>query len=110
MAAALEAPPGDTARLIKQRIRDTAGASRPVVCPLLDNSSGTCLVYEARPVACRTYGFYVQRGDVLGCGRIETISRQSAEVVWGNHAAVDEKLRSLGPAAELATWLASTSA
>jgi len=33
----------------------------PVTCPFLDRDSGACLVYEARPLACRTYGFYRER-------------------------------------------------
>ena len=33
--------------------------SRPLACPLLDRLTGACPVYAQRPVACRTYGFYV---------------------------------------------------
>lgn len=35
--------------------------TRPLTCPMLESSSGACSVYAYRPVACRTYGFYVQR-------------------------------------------------
>jgi Fe-S-cluster containining protein len=107
IARALEGLPAQAAEMVRRRIQDSAHASRPVVCPLLDTSSGSCLVYEARPVACRAYGFYVERFGVLGCSRIEAIDRRSPEVVWGNHAALEERLRSLGPAAELSEWLAS---
>ncbi len=78
--------------------------SRPVVCPLLD-ADGTCLVYEARPVACRAYGFYVERREVLGCSLIESVSRQSPDLVWGNHLALEENVRRLGAAEELSVWL-----
>jgi Fe-S-cluster containining protein len=105
MAEAVTALPAATAEAVKQRIRDSAGMSRPVVCPLLDTDRGTCLVYDARPVACRAYGFYVERREVLGCSLIESVSRQSPDVVWGNHPALEEKVRELGPAAELSVWL-----
>ncbi|MEI7614766.1 MAG: YkgJ family cysteine cluster protein, partial [Betaproteobacteria bacterium] len=60
---------------------------RPVTCPLLDPDTGACPVYLQRPIACRTYGFYVQRDKGLYCHEIETRVREGtlAEVVWGNH-------------------------
>ena len=76
-----------------------------MICPLLDAESGTCLVYEARPIACRAYGFYAERGDVLGCSQIESLSRESPDVVWGNHAALADRMRNPGPAKELSAWL-----
>jgi Fe-S-cluster containining protein len=89
----------------RRRIRESAGARRPVVCPLLDTGSGACVVYEARPVACRTYGLYVEREGVLGCSRIEAIAAEGRAVVWGNHAAVEGEVAGLGEARELAEWL-----
>ncbi len=43
--------------------------------------------YAQRPVACRTYGFYVQRELGLYCGDIEArvAGGELADVVWGNH-------------------------
>jgi len=105
IAAAIEALPAAVAESVRRRIRESAGQSRPVVCPLLDGDSGACLVYEARPVACRAYGFYAERGDVLGCHRIEILASESPDVVWGNHTALDERLQALGPARELSGWL-----
>ena len=87
------------------RIQDSASAARPVACPLLDTDSGACLVYRARPVACRAYGFYAENRYVLGCRRIESLSRESPDIVWGNHLALQEHLDSLGSAATLADWL-----
>lgn len=107
IANAIGALPPDAADTVRQRVRDSAGATRPVVCPLLDCHSGTCLVYEARPVACRAYGFYAERRDVLGCSRIELLSRESNDIVWGNHAALEERLQQLGSSAELSVWLQS---
>ena len=107
IAAAIDALPRPTAELVRRRIRDSASASRPVICPLLDRDSGACLVYEARPIACRAYGFYAERQYVLGCSRIESIGQESPDVVWGNHSALEENLRLLGADATLAEWLAA---
>ena len=105
VVAAIDALPADTAAQVRQRIRTSAGMPRPVVCPLLDLDSGSCLVYDARPVACRAYGFYAERGKVLGCSRIESLSRESPDIIWGNHAALEQEVDLLGPAAELSVWL-----
>jgi Fe-S-cluster containining protein len=107
IAAALDALPSEIANAARDRIRHSASAERPVVCPLLDTASGTCLVYDARPVACRAYGFYAERQFVLGCSRIEVASEAAPGVVWGNHTALVEELRALGPAAPLDQWMAS---
>ena len=105
IATALGGLPAAVADAARRRIRESAGAARPVVCPLLDIETGACLVYDARPVACRAYGFYAERESVLGCGRIESIGRRSPDVVWGHHAALEESLRPLGEPARLAAWL-----
>lgn len=98
MALAIDRLPGE----VRERIR--AGTGR--VCPLLDQEQGACLIYEARPVACRAYGFYAERGQVLGCERIEAIAEAELDVVWGNHAALGDELRQLGEEAGLSEWLA----
>lgn len=81
-------------------------ASRPVVCPLLDREQGACLVYAHRPVACRTYGFYVERGLGLYCKDIEArvAAGDWADVVWGNHDAIDQRLAGLGEVRPLTEW------
>ena len=104
---AIRALPRETAQAVRQRIRDGAGQARPVVCPMLDTSAGACLIYDARPVACRTYGFYAERQDVLGCHRIESLSSEAPDVIWGNHASVEAASRDLGDAKELSAWLSS---
>ena len=69
----LAALPSERLRKIGQYIAALAEqSSRPIVCPLLDLSAGACLVYSHRPVACRTYGFYVQRDLGLYCNDIES--------------------------------------
>jgi len=104
IAAALDALPPDTAASIRNRIHDSGAASRPVVCPLLDTASGACLIYDARPIACRAYGFFAERQYVLGCHRIEAIAAERSDVVWGNHTALDDRLSALGPAKPLSEW------
>lgn len=83
--------------------------SRPVVCPLLDRASGACPVYLQRPVACRSYGFYVQRGLGLYCRDMETqvAAGAFADVIWGNHDAIDRSLAALGQARLLTEWFQS---
>jgi Fe-S-cluster containining protein len=83
----------------------TAG---PVTCPLLDQSTGACPVYAQRPVACRSYGFYVQRDLGLYCRDLESQVADGclADVVWGNHDAIDQGLAGLGETRSLSEWLA----
>lgn len=87
---------------ISQRIA-VLPKSRPIVCPLLDQEAGACQVYAHRPVACRTYGFYVQRELGLYCKDIEArvTAGDWADVVWGNHDAIDRNLGELGESREL---------
>lgn len=79
---------------------------RPVVCPFLDLQSHVCPVYMHRPVACRTYGFYVQRDLGLYCQEIESqvAGRALVDVVWGNHDAIDLRLAALGETRALTEW------
>ena len=81
---------------------------RPVICPMLDQASGACPVYAYRPVACRTYGFYVQRDKGLYCGDIEARVADGAlaDVVWGNYDAIDQQLAEQGENRLLTEWLA----
>jgi Fe-S-cluster containining protein len=96
--------------LLREIGRDIAALAeqpvRPIVCPLLCRSAGSCRVYAHRPVACRTYGFYVQRGLGLYCKDIESRVAEGAwsEVVWGNQDAVDRRLQGLGETRELPEW------
>lgn len=103
----LAALPPEQLRQIGQNIAALAGQpSRPIVCPLLDRTAGTCRVYAHRPVACRTYGFYVQRELGLYCKDIESrvAGGAWAGVVWGNQDAIDRRLSGLGDARDLTEW------
>lgn len=107
IAGAILQLPTETREAIGRRIQESSAKSRPVVCPLLDVDSGSCLVYGARPIACRAYGFYADREGVLGCSQIEATARESANIIWGNNAALEERLRELGEVKVLSAWLES---
>lgn len=83
---------------------DTVG--RPLVCPLLDETTGACPVYAHRPVACRSYGFYVDRGLGLYCRDIEALvtAGKLDDVVWGNHEVIERRLTTLEPGRPLTEW------
>jgi Fe-S-cluster containining protein len=82
--------------------------SRPIICPMLDPGTGACPVYAQRPVACRTYGFYVQRDQGLYCQDIKSLADAGAlaDVVWGNHDNIDRQLRQSGESLNLVEWFA----
>jgi Fe-S-cluster containining protein len=100
-ASRLEQIRQQVARVAEQR-------SGPFVCPLLDQTSGACPVYAQRPVACRTYGFYVQRDKGLYCQEIAALEERDGlrEVVWGNHEAVEQQLRQGGEPLPVHEWFA----
>lgn len=80
--------------------------SRPIICPMLDPGTGACPVYAQRPVACRTYGFYVQRDQGLYCQDIKSLVDTGvlADVVWGNHDNIDRELKQSGESLNLTEW------
>lgn len=87
--------------------RRELGDARPVVCPLLDTTAGLCRIYDARPIACRTYGFYADRDGVLGCHRILEVAETDDAVVWGNHGGIESERRALGESRSLLSWIGS---
>lgn len=96
---------------LQQNIRQSVMAlaeqkSRPIVCPMLDQATGTCRVYPYRPTACRTYGFYVERDKGLYCQGIEDqVARGGLnDVVWGNNDAIDQRIKQTGEMRELTAW------
>lgn len=106
---ALAALPGERLAEIRRDVAARAGQSAgPVICPLLDHASGACPVYAQRPVACRSYGFYVQRDLGLYCRDIEAqvAAGSLADVVWGNHDVLDRQVAETGEAHPLDYWFA----
>lgn len=88
--------------------RTRESQSHPVVCPLLDRERGACRVYEARPIACRTYGFYADRDAGLHCDRVtRVVAERGVEetVVWGNGEGVAREVRTLGEPVSLRAWM-----
>lgn len=109
LAEGLAALPSAQQADIAQKISALgAQTSRPVICPMLDHRTGACQVYDARPVACRTYGFYVERDKGLYCHEIErqVAEGQLQDAMWGNHDAIERDLRPLGPRLPLTEWFA----
>jgi len=109
LRAGLAELPAERLRPIAADLATLDGRSQgPLVCPLLDQATGACTVYAWRPVACRTYGFYVERQLGLYCHDIEArvAGGALADVVWGNHDAIDHGLASLGEVRTLREWFA----
>lgn len=105
----LALPPEQRAGLIRQVdafSKSGTADQRPVTCPLLDKKTGACPIYAVRPVACRTYGFYVQRDGGLYCADINTASERGelTHVIWGNHDVIDRELATFGETRPLTEW------
>jgi Fe-S-cluster containining protein len=83
-----------------------ARLDEPRVCALLDRANGACRVYEARPIACRAYGFYFGRDGGRYCGTIHD-SDCTDGVVLGNHDALERALDALGETRTLTEWMSS---
>jgi uncharacterized protein len=100
----VEELPAAMRREVEARIAALDAQSEPFTCPFLEG--GACLIYEQRPIACRTYGFYVERGIGLYCGDIRARAEggEFDAVVWGNQCAVDIRLDALGPRIPLTVW------
>lgn len=110
LRSGLEALPAERLREVSRAVAALSTQNtRPLVCPLLEQSTGACPVYAQRPVACRTYGFYAQRELGLYCHEIETQVANGvlADVVWGNHDVIDQQLKVLGESKPLTEWFIS---
>lgn len=68
--------------------------SGKVKCPLLDTATRCCLVYEGRPAACRSYGFYRDRSHDLWCHEVEQFvaTLDPHGLVCGNQASLERDL------------------
>jgi Fe-S-cluster containining protein len=86
-------------------IASLAGIEGRVTCPLL-SENGSCRIYDARPIACRSYGFYTERDAGLHCERVlDALAPELDQVVWGNGEALARELDALGEARPLDRWL-----
>ncbi|NUP04961.1 MAG: YkgJ family cysteine cluster protein [Polyangiaceae bacterium] len=80
----------------------------PLACPILDEAKGACRIYQARPIACRTYGFYTERDAGLHCERVTRAIEEHANdepILWGNGEAIHHRMHDLGEPVSLRTWL-----
>jgi Fe-S-cluster containining protein len=113
LAVAIAALPASVRTEVRART-EAAEAPRShgakVVCPLLDRERGACLVYDARPIACRTYGFYAERDAGLHCERVTAAlaAPHRGDVVWGNGEAIASALREHGEPVSIGVWMRET--
>ena len=107
LRAAIAAMPDEARARVEARVRE-APPTGPLTCPLLDRDAGACLVYGARPLACRTYGFYTERDAGLHCAKVtrfaEERAAEGAPVVWGNGEAHAADADAHGEPRSLADW------
>jgi Fe-S-cluster containining protein len=94
---------------VQQTIEERVTAmtlSGPVVCPWLDRGTRECLVYQQRPIACRSYGFYVERDRGLYCRAMEAAVERGefADAVWGNAEGVTGRAAALGESKPWREW------
>jgi Fe-S-cluster containining protein len=85
------------------------GAERRCQCPFFDGTHEACRVYEARPLACRSYGFYAGRSHDAWCTLVEAhVAEVRDTLVLGNLDALESELtRSGGERRGLLDWLRS---
>lgn len=98
--AAIAQLPSSERAIVEQQInlllQQTAEqpSSSSFVCPYLNEPEGACRIYDSRPIACRTYGFFVAREHNQYCQKIETEIEDRGEhgIVWGNAEAIRHDL------------------
>lgn len=97
----------DVLAIILRDIATLSDSPGPLACPMLDTDGGICRVYPFRPLACRSYGYYRQRGVGLHCKQIEEQVDTGLldDVVWGNQDALERDLRREGDLLSLKAWI-----
>lgn len=102
VAAALHELPQSERDACMTEARALAATRRPDTdqrcqCPLFDAQSETCRVYAARPLACRTYGFYTGRAHDAWCGLVaDHVAQLDAPALLGNLDASEAALTRIG--------------
>jgi Fe-S-cluster containining protein len=82
----------ERARTLASSVRDHGGDQR-CECPLFDPHSETCRVYAARPLACRSYGFYAGRQHDAWCELVAAhVADTRDQLRLGNLDAVEAEL------------------
>ncbi len=100
----------DRAAVVEAILNARPNAQGHWTCPLLDRHRGRCRVYDARPVACRTYGFYASREGDYWCERVTAhVDGRRDSLIAGNQVAIDcRRDTALGPSRDLAEYLRET--
>jgi len=101
----IQLPEGEVLQ-IRNEVKDLSRESGPLICPLLEPMEGACRVYPYRPLACRSYGYFIQKGVGLHCKQIEAEVDQGVldQVVWGNQDALERDMRQEGAPRSLNDW------
>lgn len=83
------------------------GQEGPCECPMFDASTQVCRVYEARPLACRSYGFYAGRSHDAWCQLVaDHVADVRENLIVGNLDALETRLSRLdSERRDLLTWL-----
>jgi Fe-S-cluster containining protein len=106
-----QALPPEAQAEVRSHVAALEGSSRPYTCPFLDRESGGCRVYAHRPMACRTYGFYLSQGSGNWCHFIRGLLDQhgaEGDIVWGNQDSLEDTLARLsGATLSLSEWFAA---
>ena len=92
---------------VERMLAAKRGGTQFVACAFLDDEAGACQIYEARPAACRTYGFFVAGPRELWCSKIDAAleSNQAEAITWGNHHGVERRLTArFGPRITMEAW------
>lgn len=108
LRSSLAALEGTTRQNVMAKIRALTPGQGRVVCPMLDLAEGACVVYDGRPLACRTYGYYVHDRDDKWCAQVtdHLVETAAPHVVMGNEAALERRLsRASGPVRGLDEWI-----
>jgi Fe-S-cluster containining protein len=79
--------------LLQQIVQQSLPTAVP--CPYLDEREGVCQIYDFRPIACRTYGFFIARDHDQYCEFIETeVNRRGDDAIaWGNAESIRHDLK-----------------
>ena len=104
-------PPADRAEVLR-RIAEARRDETTRVCPLLDEDRGLCRIYDARPIACRTYGYYADRDGGQHCAEVGSAVADHEDgepVIWGNGASIEVALDALAPRRTITAWMTHSS-
>ena len=96
----------ERARALAAALRER-GADQRCECPLFDPHGETCRVYAARPLACRSYGFYAGRQHDAWCELVAAHVADSRDrLLLGTLEGVEAELARIDPERRsLLAWL-----